>query len=93
LEPFEGLFILDIVERSFRDILAVTQTKFGDPSIVLTDYKPLQRMVSHIGWLLNHETPTLAKSALSIKADGGAESEGTLDNEYLAALEFLRQTE
>jgi hypothetical protein len=45
LEPYECLFILDIVERSFRDMLAVT-TSYQDPSISIPEYQPLQRMVS-----------------------------------------------
>jgi hypothetical protein len=44
LEPFECLFGLDIVERSFRDILAVTR-EYQDPSITVRDYEPLKRMV------------------------------------------------
>jgi hypothetical protein len=45
LEPFEALFCLDIVERSFRDMLAVTE-KYQDASIHIAPYKPLERMVS-----------------------------------------------
>jgi hypothetical protein len=45
LEPYECLFVLDIVERSFRDMLAVT-TSYQDPSISIPEYQPIQRMVS-----------------------------------------------
>lgn len=44
-EPFECLFCLDVVERSFRDILAVTK-EFQDPSVAFRNYEPLKRMVS-----------------------------------------------
>ena len=43
-EPFECLFCLDVVERSFRDILAVTQ-QYQDPSVPVREYEPLKRMV------------------------------------------------
>ena len=38
-EPFECLFCLDIVERSFRDILAVTR-EFQDSKISIPNYGP-----------------------------------------------------
>lgn len=45
LEPFECMFCLDIVERSLRDILAVT-ADFQSPEIQsqIPAYQPLQRM-------------------------------------------------
>lgn len=43
-EPFECLFCLDVVERSFRDMLAVTKD-FQDPNIVMREYESLKRMV------------------------------------------------
>jgi len=42
-EPFECLFCLDVVERSFRDMLAVTKD-FQDPNIVMREYESLKRM-------------------------------------------------
>jgi hypothetical protein len=47
LEPFECLYCLDVVERSLRDILAVTKD-YRDHSISIPDYQPLQRMVSSL---------------------------------------------
>jgi hypothetical protein len=43
LEPYECLFCLDIVERSLRDILAVTK-QYHDPTVPVPDYQPIQRM-------------------------------------------------
>lgn len=43
LEPFECLFCLDIVERSLRDILAVT-TPYHDTAVQVPDYQPIKRM-------------------------------------------------
>lgn len=44
LEPYECLFCIDVIERSFRDILAVTK-EYIDPSIHIPEYQQLQRMV------------------------------------------------
>ena len=43
LEPFECIFCLDVIERSLRDILAVT-TKYHDDAIKVPEYIPIQRM-------------------------------------------------
>lgn len=43
LEPFECVYCLDVVERSLRDMLAVTN-KYADTSIKIPDYVPIQRM-------------------------------------------------
>lgn len=102
LEPFEGLFILDIVERSFRDILAVMPQHYTDATILMTEYKPLQRMVSLLFYLFRHRNIYATLVTISFPANNpgktqsdsdGMEGEGTLDEEYLAALEFLRETE
>ena len=50
LEPYECLFVLDVAERSLRDILAVTVEYHHDDIITDTtgakipEYKPIQRM-------------------------------------------------
>ena len=43
LEPFECVYCLDVVERSLRDILAVSN-KYADKSLQIPDYIPIQRM-------------------------------------------------
>jgi len=43
LEPFECIYCLDVVERSLRDMLAVTN-KYADNSMKVPDYIPIQRM-------------------------------------------------
>ena len=43
LEPFECIYCLDVVERSLRDMLAVTN-KYADESLKMPDYIPIQRM-------------------------------------------------
>jgi hypothetical protein len=43
LEPFECIYCLDVVERSLRDMLAVTD-KYADKSMKIPDYIPIQRM-------------------------------------------------
>lgn len=43
LEPFECTFCLDVVERSLRDMLAVTN-KYADESVKIPEYIPIQRM-------------------------------------------------
>mmetsp|Transcript_14132 Transcript_14132/g.32891 ORF Transcript_14132/g.32891 Transcript_14132/m.32891 type:complete len:388 (-) Transcript_14132:417-1580(-) len=43
LEPFECVYCLDVVERSLRDMLAVT-SKYADTSLKIPDYVPIQRM-------------------------------------------------
>ena len=43
LEPFECLYCLDVVERSLRDILAVTD-QYHDATLKVPDYIPIQRM-------------------------------------------------
>ncbi len=43
LEPFECIYCLDVVERSLRDMLAVTD-KYADRSLKIPDYIPIQRM-------------------------------------------------
>eukprot|EP00537_Pseudo-nitzschia_pungens_P013233 CAMPEP_0172394940 /NCGR_PEP_ID=MMETSP1061-20121228/17144_1 /TAXON_ID=37318 /ORGANISM="Pseudo-nitzschia pungens, Strain cf. pungens" /LENGTH=288 /DNA_ID=CAMNT_0013126399 /DNA_START=368 /DNA_END=1231 /DNA_ORIENTATION=+ len=43
LEPFECIYCLDVVERSLRDILAVTKD-YRDASVKIPDYLPIQRM-------------------------------------------------
>ena len=82
LEPFECLFVLDIVERSLYDILAVIPASLlqqqqgeegggaDDPSaIVIPAYEPLQRM-----------------------SDLGDDGIDQYDSEYLEALEFIKRT-
>jgi hypothetical protein len=53
LEPYECLFCLDVVERSFRDILAVTK-QYSDPSMAVTEYQPLKRVVGCVWATLAH---------------------------------------
>jgi hypothetical protein len=43
LEPFECTYCLDVVERSLRDMLAVTN-KYADKSLKIPDYIQIQRM-------------------------------------------------
>jgi hypothetical protein len=43
LEPYECLFCLDVVERSLRDILAVTAQYQDDGTVHVPEYRPLQR--------------------------------------------------
>ena len=43
LEPFECVYCLDVIERSLRDMLAVTN-KYADKSVKIPDYVPIQRM-------------------------------------------------
>ncbi len=43
LEPFECVYCLDVIERSLRDMLAVTD-KYADKSLKIPDYIPIQRM-------------------------------------------------
>jgi hypothetical protein len=43
LEPFECIYCLDVVERSLRDMLAVSD-KYADKSLKMPDYIPIQRM-------------------------------------------------
>lgn len=43
LEPFECIYCLDVVERSLRDMLAVTN-RYADNSLKIPDYIPIQRM-------------------------------------------------
>eukprot|EP00536_Pseudo-nitzschia_multiseries_P014499 jgi/Psemu1/327564/estExt_fgenesh1_pg.C_7140005 len=43
LEPFECIYCLDVVERSLRDILAVTND-YRDSAVKIPEYIPIQRM-------------------------------------------------
>lgn len=43
LEPFECVYCLDVIERSLRDILAVTKP-YADSTVIVPDYVPIQRM-------------------------------------------------
>ena len=103
LEPFEALFCLDIVERSFRDMLAVTE-QYQDPSIKLSVYKPLERMVRKItASSIDFVLRSLKKQSKVHLSDSSFphlqsdltedEANKTLDDDYLAALETVRAME
>ena len=57
LEPFECLFVLDIVERSFRDILTVVPTTYHpvDLKDTLKAYVPYQRQSDVNGYVNGKE--------------------------------------
>lgn len=78
-EPFECLFVLDIAERSLRDIISIIPSKYMQ-----------QKIPDYVSYISQSDSNAGGYSGLEENDNGGTTS--SLDMDFLSALNQLRNT-